>query len=86
MKTNMSPKWYQSKAYDLLYCRRIFKKNILWVWSLLNLKKQFSASYKTLEWCFWIDWRALINCLMPYCHITYNSDPVEWRYGIYAIP
>jgi hypothetical protein len=52
----------------------------------LNLKKHFFASYKTFEWCFWIEWRALINCLMPYRHIRYNSDPVEWRYGINVIP
>jgi hypothetical protein len=51
----------------------------------LNLKKQFSASYKTLEWRFWIEWRALINCLMPYHHIRYNSNPIEWRYGINAM-
>jgi hypothetical protein len=31
----------------------------------LNLKKQFSASYKILEWHLWIEWHALINCLMP---------------------
>jgi hypothetical protein len=48
----------------------------------LNLKKDFSESYKTLEWHFWIEWRALINCLMPYRHIRYNSDPVEWPYRI----
>jgi hypothetical protein len=52
----------------------------------LNLKKQFSASYRTLERRFGIEWRALINFLMPYRHIRYNSDPVEWRYGINAIP
>jgi hypothetical protein len=38
----------------------------------LNLKKHFSASYKTLEWRFWIEWRALINCLMPFHHSIVN--------------
>jgi hypothetical protein len=23
---------------------------------------------------------------MPYCYIRYNSDTVEWRYGITVIP
>jgi hypothetical protein len=80
----MGQKWYQSKAYDL-YWRRIFKKKKITGFVPLNLKKQFLASYKTLEWCFCIEWRALISCLIPYGHIRYNSNTVEWRYGINAI-
>jgi hypothetical protein len=46
----MSQKWYQLKAYDFLYCRRIYIFKIFTGFVPLNLKKHFSAFYKTLEW------------------------------------
>jgi hypothetical protein len=41
-KTNKGLEWYQSKAYDFLYCCRIFFSNFKGLVSL-NLKKHCSA-------------------------------------------
>jgi hypothetical protein len=48
MKTNRGLEWYQSKAYDLLYCRQIVFF-YFYRFCPFKLKKQFSASYKTFE-------------------------------------
>jgi hypothetical protein len=82
----MGQKWYQSKAYDFPNVARYFLKNVYGFCPFKFKETLFLASYKTLEWRFWIEWRALINCLMPYRLIRYNGNPVEWRYGINVIP
>jgi hypothetical protein len=81
----MGQKWYQLKAMISSIVAGYLKKKISGFFPL-NLKEHFSASFKTLEWRFWIEWCTLINCLMPYLHIRYNSDPKECRYGINVIP
>jgi hypothetical protein len=47
----MGQKWYQSKAYDLLYCRWIFIL-IFTGFVPLNLKKQFFGVLQNFEVAF----------------------------------